>query len=133
MAEIQIRYALMQQFGDDDTLFSETEAARLTGLTVEAIRQCCVEKLVRPAPTSDGSLAFDAAGLRRLSRIARLQADLELNLNTVEIVLHMRDQMRDMQRQMDALRRMHLERENELLATIRDLRRRFTADGSWWV
>lgn len=131
MAEYQLRYTIVQQHSDDDSLVSLSEAARLTGMTPAAIRRCRAEGMVQAATLADDSLAFDAASLRRLGRIARLQADLELNLASVEIVLHMRDQMREMQRQMDALHRLHQQREDELLATIRDLRRRFAADAVW--
>lgn len=132
MTDYQVRYAIVQRRDNDDSLVSLAEAARLTGMSTAAIRRCCAEGLVQPVSWAEGVLEFDAAGLGRLRSIARLRTDLGLSLASVEIVLHLRDQMHDLQRQMDALRRQHLQREDELLATIHDLRRRFAADGSWW-
>lgn len=132
MAEYQVRYVVVPRSGEDESPVPVREAARLAGTTVAMVRRYCVAGLLRPAATADGSLAFDASGLRRLGRIVRLQRELELDMAAVEVVLHLRDQVRDVQRQMDALQREHLAREDELLQIIHSLRRSLSADGSWW-
>src|ERR1700722_15095882 len=52
-----------------------------------------------------GSLYFDAAAVPRLRMIRRLRESLGINLAGVEVILHMLDRMRVLQRDNASLRR----------------------------
>ena len=69
-----------------------------------------------------GGMGFDIGTIRRLATIHRLYHELELDFETIDLVLHMRRQIIDLHRQLDELERHADQREQELLAQIRELR-----------
>jgi MerR family transcriptional regulator/heat shock protein HspR len=71
-----------------------------------------------------GDEGYSAEDISQIARIRRLHEDLGLDLEAVEIVLHMRRQILELLRRVDEMERRLAKREDELLAEIQDLRRR---------
>ncbi|MFB3817954.1 MAG: heat shock protein transcriptional repressor HspR [Candidatus Methylomirabilales bacterium] len=72
------------------------------------------EGLLRPARTEGNTRLYSDEDLERIDLILRLTKDLGVNLAGVEVILNMRERMRDMQGRMDEmfqelLRRMQTE------------------------
>lgn len=72
------------------------------------------EGLLRPARTDGNTRLYSDEDLERIDLILRLTKDLGVNLAGVEVILNMRERMRDMQGRMDEifqelLRRMETE------------------------
>ena len=116
---------------DDEPLYSASVAAQLARVSLELLRQCEEESLIRPRAMAGGGLGYSAADIRRLIRIRRLQDDLELDLPAVEVVLHMRRQVLDLMAELDELERQMWRRERLLLAEMQRLRRRVADEAEW--
>ncbi len=62
--------------------------------------------LVNPQRSGGNIRLYSDADIERLQTIQRLVNDLGVNLAGAEIILNMREQMLEMERQLDALRRL---------------------------
>jgi MerR family transcriptional regulator/heat shock protein HspR len=61
------------------------------------------EGLLRPARTEGNTRLYSDEDLERIDLILRLTKDLGVNLAGVEVILNMRERMRDMQGRMDEM------------------------------
>ena len=68
-------------------------AARVVGLSRETVSYCVSEGLVRPAAEEQGAALFGEPELARLRKVRRLQEDLGVNLEGVEVVLRLLDEI----------------------------------------
>ena len=57
------------------------------------------EDLIHPKRTSEGDLVISADEAERVRVVLLLTSELDVNLAGVEVIIHMRDTMRAMQRQ----------------------------------
>lgn len=95
-------------------------AARMVNLHPQTLRTYELMGLVKPARTQGNIRLYSEGDIERLRQITRLIDDLGVNLAGVEVILRMRDQMVQMQRDMDQMRR-------EYEAEIDRLRRQLQA------
>lgn len=130
MAEYRIRYAIIRR-ESTEPLYSPKTAANLAGISLQTLELYRQKELVQPRPTPDGQPGYSLTDVYELSCIARLQEEVEFDLDTIEVVLHLRSQVFAMQREMEALRQRFLQREQELLETIHDLRRVLATEAPW--
>jgi MerR family transcriptional regulator/heat shock protein HspR len=107
-----------------EVLFTRPIAAQLARITMDFLEALEEERLIRPRPTAQGEGGYSAEDITQIVRIRRLHEDLGLDLEAVEIVLHMRRQIMDLLRRMEEMERRLTQRESDLLAEIQDLRRR---------
>jgi MerR family transcriptional regulator/heat shock protein HspR len=61
------------------------------------------EGLITPARSAGNTRLYDEEAIRRLETILTLTRDLGVNLAGVEVILNLREQMRQMQREVDRL------------------------------
>ncbi len=114
---------------DDEILYEREIARQLARISADLLRQCEAEQLVQPRRRNgDG---YTAADIQELARIRRLRDDLGLNLDAIEVVLHMRRQMLDLQTELARMRQQMARREQELLAEMQALRRRLADEARW--
>jgi len=79
--------------------------AQMVGLHEQSLRMYERKGLIQPR-RSDGNIRlFSDADVERLRAIKRLVEDLGVNLAGAEVILHMREQMDAMRREMERLRR----------------------------
>ncbi len=77
----------------------------MVGLHEQSLRMYERKGLIQPR-RSDGNIRlFSDADVDRLRSIKRLVEDLGVNLAGAEVILHMREQMDAMRREMERLRR----------------------------
>jgi DNA-binding transcriptional MerR regulator len=122
---------LMRRYEDNEPIFTRSVAAELAHISIEFLQECEQMELVVSRGMLGGSPLFSRADIRRLERIRRLHEDLGLEMEMVEIVLHMRQQVVGLLRQMDELERSMHQREQQLLGEIQALRRRVSEETDW--
>ncbi|HEU4324439.1 MAG TPA: helix-turn-helix transcriptional regulator [Roseiflexaceae bacterium] len=80
-------------------------AAELCGLHEQSIRMYERRGLITPQRSAGNIRRFSDDDVERIRFIKRLVDDLGVNLAGVEVILHMRQQLLEAQRELDALRR----------------------------
>lgn len=89
----------------DEPLYVISVAARMVGLHAQSLRHYERLGLVRPRRSPGGQRLYSEADLERVRYIQRLIEDLGVNLAGVEVVIRLNERIRQMEREMDALRR----------------------------
>lgn len=83
--------------------------AELFEIHPQTLRLYEKEGLIRPARSSGNTRLYDEEAIRRLETILALTRDLGINLAGVEVILNMREQIEDLQlevnRLLEAIRR----------------------------
>jgi MerR family transcriptional regulator/heat shock protein HspR len=100
---ITIRYPLVPRRVPREPLTLEAAAARV-GLHPVLVERFVEFGLVEPAERTGTELRFDDACLPRLIAIARLRADLGVNLHGVAVILDLVDRLAALQRELEWLR-----------------------------
>jgi len=89
---------------DDEPCYIISVAAKLVSLHPQTLRYYERLGLVNPSRSSGNVRLYSPRDICRLRRIARLTDELGLNLAGVEVILRMNGRLRELQRQMDAMR-----------------------------
>jgi len=118
-----MKYAMIIRASTDETLYIPTQAAQLAGVSKAFLDRCHQHGLIKPKVMTGGGRGYDARAIRQLARVRRLYDDLALNLETIEVVLHLRQQILDLQDQLYQLEGQTRERERKLQAELLELRR----------
>jgi len=130
MTPVRVRYRIVQP-QQAEPLYPPRIAAALAGISRQALQQYSRYGLVQPRRQPGGGVGYRAADIRRLTTIRRLREEVELDLGAIEVVLHLREQMHELQREMEEHRQAAARREEELLETIRQLRRQLAHESCW--
>ncbi len=83
---------------DHQPRYSPTEAALRSGISVQTLTRYERLGLLTGTPEASGAHRFSDMDIDRLRRLRRLMVDLDVNLAAAEIILHMRDQIVELQR-----------------------------------
>ncbi|HIC88228.1 MAG TPA: MerR family transcriptional regulator [Anaerolineae bacterium] len=118
---------------EDAPQFTQEVAAQLAGLSLARVRYYERLGLVSPKVMPGGGRGYSWRDVRRLARIRRLREDLGLDLPAIEVVLHLRRQVLDLQQQLDYLEIELARREETLLREIQLLRRQLAEEAHWRV
>lgn len=124
-------YQLIIHSEEDEPLYSREIAAQLAHISIDFLLRCEVEQFVQPRRLPEGEAGYTAADIRRLAMVRRLRYSLDLELPAVEVVLHLRRQVIDLQSYLEELETEMERRENEWLQEIRELRSRLSEEGNW--
>jgi len=116
---------------DKEMLYEREAAQQLAHISADLLRQCEAEQLIQLRRQSVGRAGYSAADIQEMARIRRLRDDLGLNLEAIEVILHMRRQTLNLQAELARVERQMTRREQELLAEMQALRRRLVDDASW--
>ena len=111
--------------------FTRNTAARLARVSVEFIRRCEHEDLVKPRVMIHGRKGLCCEDVARLKYIRHLHEDLGLNLEAIDFVMRYRDHMATLQQRLRDLEQHMRLREKELLSEIHELRRRLAMELDW--
>lgn len=117
--------------GQEEPLYSRPVAARLARISLDFLRRCERENIVRPRPLPGGGIGYTAADIRRLARVRRLRYSLELDMPAVEVVLHLRRQVIELQTYLDQLEREMEQRERQWQREVQELRRQIAEELNW--
>jgi MerR family transcriptional regulator/heat shock protein HspR len=95
----------LEEAPDTEPRYAITAVATRVGIHVQTIRRYEQFGLVEPHSISVGRALYSDADIQRLQRIRRLTDDLGINLAGVAAILHLRQQVVALQREMTNLRR----------------------------
>ena len=84
--------------------YAITAIAARSGVHVQTLRRYERFGLLEPTPIGAGLRLYSEADIERVRRIRRLVDDLGVNLAGVAAILHLRQQILDLQRELQALR-----------------------------
>lgn len=121
----------MNDFPDDEPRYTRIVAAQLAEISITFLERCETERLIQVRVMRGGHPGYSARDIRQLARIGRLHTDLELDFPALEVVLNMRQQVLDLQEQMERLQREMIQREERLTRELVDLRRRLASESEW--
>lgn len=121
--------AIMIYTQEQEMIYLRSSAARLAGVSEDFLIRCEQEELITCISDAGGKTGLDRKAIRRLSLIKRLQRDLALDFETIDLVLHLRRQVIDLQDELNRLERLSRQKELRLLAELQELRRELTQDG----
>ncbi len=124
-------YLILRSEDEKERIFSRSMAAQLARITLEFLEECERAELIRAGRMPGGGLGYTTADVRNLARIRRLRRDLGLDLAAMEVVLHMRQRIVEMLREMETIEGEMIRRERELQQEIQQLRRRLARDADW--
>lgn len=116
---------------DDEPRYPGDDVLQMARITLEMLQQCEEEELVRPRPLAGGGVGYSEQDVSHLARIRRLQQDLGLNMAGVEVVLHMRRQLIQLQQQMAEVQAEMRRQEAKWLRELQEMRRRAAVEGQW--
>lgn len=105
-------------------LVTRTVAAQLARVSLEFLSQCEAQDLLRPREPEKGEPGYTFEDIQRLTLIRRFHDFLGLDLEAVEVVLHLREQILNLLARMEEMERRFARKEKELLEEIASLRRR---------
>ncbi len=88
----------------DEPCYVISVAARMVGMHAQSLRNYERIGLVRPGRSQGRVRLYSQADIEQLRNIQRMVSDLGVNLAGVEVILNMRERMRQMEAEMDALR-----------------------------
>jgi MerR family transcriptional regulator/heat shock protein HspR len=89
----------------EDRFYTIKIAAELCGMHEQSLRMYERRGLIAPQRSPGNIRHYSDADVDRIRFIKRLVDDLGVNLAGVEVILHMRQQLVDAQRELEALRR----------------------------
>jgi len=124
-------YQLIIHSEEEEPLYSRPMAAKLAHISLDFLRRCERENIVRPRPLPGGDVGYTAADIRRLARVRRLHQSLQLDMSAVEVVLHLRRQVIELQTLLDQLEMEMDEREQAWLREVQELRRQLAQEFKW--
>jgi MerR family transcriptional regulator/heat shock protein HspR len=101
--EMQERYE--QEEDVDQPVYVISIAARMVGMHAQTLRQYERIGLVEPKRSGGNIRLYSRADVARLRQVQRLISDLGVNLAGVEVILRMNEKMREMESELEALRR----------------------------
>lgn len=116
---------------DDPRLYTREMAARLARVSVSFWRICEQEGLVSAYWMTGGSKGYRREDIERMVVIRRLHEQLELDLQSLEVVLHMRQRILDLLDEMEEVERLAQRRERVLLEQVQELRRQIAREARW--
>lgn len=88
----------------DEPSYTIKHVAALVGLHEQSLRLYERRGLIRPNRSAGNIRRFTFDDIERIRFIKRLIDDLGVNLAGVEVILHMREQLMEVQRELEALR-----------------------------
>ncbi len=99
------RWVEIEEEGDDEPRYLITAVATRAGIHVQTVRRYEAYGLVEGRRPERGPALYSAADVARIRRIRRLTDDLGVNLAGAAAVLHLREQVIALQRELSALQR----------------------------
>jgi len=113
---------------DENTIYLSVQAAYIACVALDFLLECEQEGLITPQSKTEGHYGFTLKEIQRLQTIRRLHEDLNLDLPSIDVILHLRSQLRDLAAQRNSFERKILEQQAEL-QQLKELLKRFQSAG----
>jgi DNA-binding transcriptional MerR regulator len=114
-----------------EVLYSPASASQLARVSLDFLRECEREGLIRPQMMAHGEYGYPITEIRQLARIRRLCDSFALDLAAVEVILYLRQQVVALIEQLNQLEQQKNSCEQELLNEIQVLRYRLADEVDW--
>lgn len=121
----------MHQYSRNQIRYTRTMVIQLAEFSPEFLEKCEVEQLIETSTVGDDEPSYSAQDIRHLALIRRLHEVLGIDMQDLEVVLHLRSQLLDLQDQIQEMERQWVAREEQLLNEMLELRRRLSEDANW--
>lgn len=121
----------MPNLPQDESYYPRPRAAQLANISLEFLERCEVARLVEVRIVRGREPEYSVQDVRQLALIGRLYQVVGIDFQDLEIVLHLRSQLLDLQQQMEEMERQHMDREEQLLRELVELRRRLADQAEW--
>ena len=121
----------MENFSQDQIRYTRIIAVQLANISLEFLERCEAECLIEVRSAQADEPSYSVQDVRRLALIRRLHEVLGINMQDLEVVLHLRNQLLDLQKQMQEMERQWIVREEKLLKEMLDLRSQLSEDADW--
>jgi MerR family transcriptional regulator, heat shock protein HspR len=112
----------------DRGVFMISVAAELANLHPQTLRVYEARGLIEPQRSSKGTRLYSHEDVDKLRRIQEMTAELGLNLAGVERVLHLEQEIEDMQARIEAIELEALQAQVRLAEELEEVRRSFRAE-----
>lgn len=89
---------------DSEPCYVISVAAQLLGMHVQTLRYYERAGLIQPSRSQGNIRLYSQRDLDRIQEVRRLMEDLGVNLAGAEVILRMREHLRQLERERDALR-----------------------------
>lgn len=89
---------------DKEPCYVISVAAQLLGMHVQTLRYYERAGLIQPSRSQGNIRLYSQADLERVQEVRRLMEDLGVNLAGAEVILRMKEHLRQLERERDALR-----------------------------
>jgi len=116
------------QLETDRGVFMISVAAELANLHPQTLRVYEARGLIEPKRSSKGTRLYSHEDVEKLRRIQEMTAELGLNLAGVERVLHMEQEIEDMQARIEEIELEALQAQVRLAEELEEVRRSFRAE-----
>lgn len=105
---------------EDEPCYVISVAARMVGLHAQSLRHYERLGLVRPSRSRGRQRLYSAADLARIRYIQRLIQDLGVNLAGAEVIMRLNERIRQMELEMESLRRELQAYRDRMLPVVRE-------------
>ena len=112
----------------DRGVFMISVAAELANLHPQTLRVYEARGLIEPQRSSKGTRLYSHEDVDKLRRIQEMTAELGLNLAGVERVLHLEQEIEDMQARIEEIELQALQAQVRLAEELEEVRRSFRAE-----
>ncbi len=99
---------------DEKTVYISYQVAYIASVSLDFLLVCEQEGLITQRSTPEGRIGYSLKDIQRLQVIRRLHEDLNLNLPAIDVILHLREQIRDLVGQRSYYERIISEQQAEL-------------------
>lgn len=114
-----------------EVIYSPGSACKLARVSLDFLRECEQEDLVRPQRMAHGEYGYRISEIRQLARIRRLRETLALDLAAIEVILNLHQQVSDLMAQVNIMEQQMIYREQELLSIVQELRLQLAEEVDW--
>ena len=121
----------MHQYSRNQIRYTRTMVIQLAEISPEFLEKCEVEQLIETSTVGDDEPSYSAQDIRHLALIRRLHEVLGIDMQDLEVVIHLRSQLMDLQDRMQEMERQWIAREEHLLNEMIDLRKKLAEDAHW--
>ncbi len=121
----------MHQYSRNQIRYTRTMVIQLAEISPEFLEKCEVEQLIETSTVGDDEPSYSAQDIRHLALIRRLHEVLGIDMQDLEVVIHLRSQLMDLQDRMQEMERQWIAREEQLLNEMIDLRKKLAEDAHW--
>jgi len=99
---------------NENTTYISFQAAYIACVSLDFLLACEQEGLITPNWKTEGRTGYTMKEIQRLQIIRRLHEDLDLNFPAIDVILHLREQIRELATQRSSFKGKILEQQAEL-------------------